>query len=109
VVALLLNEDDARFDDFYDALPPSIVERLRDLSPGAHAAMVRAPVEAIAPPDDPYFPLPEAVAVVGLVRSGRLTVTRVLDHTRPSLTLSRLGDFARFLAWVKRCLGAASA
>jgi len=109
VVALLLNEDGDRFDDLYAALPPGVVERLRDLSPGAHAARVRAPVEAIAPPDDPYFPLPEAVAVVGLVRSGRLTVTRVLDHTRPSLALSRLGDFARFLAWVKRCLGAASA
>lgn len=109
VVALLLNEDDARFDDLYAALPPEIVERLRDLSPGAHAAGVRARVEAIAPPDDPYFPLPEAVAVVGLVQSGRLTVTRVLDHTRPSLALSRVGDFARFLAWVKRCLGAASA
>ena len=33
----------------------------------------------------------------------------VLDHTRPSLTLSHIGDFARFLRWVRRCLRAAAA
>jgi acetyl esterase/lipase len=109
VVELLLNEDPERFRDLYRALPPELVDRLRSLSPAACAAAVRAPVEAIAPPDDPYFPLPEAEAIVALVAHGRLTVTRVLDHTRPSLRLSRLGDFARFLGWVRRCLGAAAA
>jgi acetyl esterase/lipase len=109
VVALLLNDDDSRFDDLFDDLPPDVVARLRALSPGEHAPHVRARVEGIAPPDDPYFPLPEAEAAIALVPDGRLTVTSVLDHTRPSLTLSQFGDFARFLAWVKRCLGAASA
>jgi len=47
--------------------------------------------------------------VVALVPEARLTVTRVLDHTRPSLALSHVGDFGRFLAWVRRCLRAASA
>ena len=108
VVALLLNEDGERFDDLFRQLPSEIVTRLRVLSPAEHAPTVQAPVEAIAPPDDPYFPLPEAHAIVGLVPQGRLTVTRVLDHTRPSLALSQIGDFARFLAWVKRCLGAAA-
>jgi acetyl esterase/lipase len=108
VVALLLNEDAERFDALYRALPAEIVSRLRSFSPAEHAAAIRAPVEAIAPPDDPYFPLPEAAAIVGLVRKGSLTVTRVLDHTRPSLALSRVGDFARFLRWVSRCLGAAA-
>jgi acetyl esterase/lipase len=109
VVELLLNEDPERFTELYGALPPELASRLRSLSPAERAAAVRAPVEAIAPPDDPYFPLPEAEAIVGLVANGRLTVTRVLDHTRPSLALSRVGDFARFLGWVHRCLGAAAA
>lgn len=108
VVALLLNTDETRFSGLYEALPAEITERFRALSPGAHAAAVGARVEAIAPPDDPYFPLPEAEAVVALAPWGRLTVTRVLDHTRPSLTLRQIGDFLRFLGWVKRCLGAAA-
>lgn len=108
VVAVLLNEDHARFPELYRALPAGLVRQLRSLSPAECAARVRAPVEAIAPPDDPYFPLPEAEAVVGLVPRGRLTVTRVLDHTRPSLALSHLGDFARFLGWVRRCLATAA-
>jgi acetyl esterase/lipase len=109
VVSLLLNEEYDRFPELFRALPESITARLRALSPGAHTAAVRARVEGIAPPDDPYFPLPEAEAVVRLVPDGRLTVTRVLDHTRPSITLSRIGDFVRFLRWVRRCLGAAAA
>jgi acetyl esterase/lipase len=108
VVELLLNTDAERFRDLYAALPADLAARIRELSPGAHAESVRAPVEGIAPPDDPYFPLPEAEAVVALVPAGRLTVTRVLDHTRPSLALSRIGDFVRFLGWVRRCLGAAA-
>lgn len=109
VVALLLNEEPERFADLYHALPEEIVTQLRMLSPAECAAAVQAPVEAIAPPDDPYFPLAEAEAVVGLVPRGRLTVTGVLDHTRPSLSLSQLGDFARFLGWVRRCLRTAAA
>ena len=109
VVTLLLNEDAERFDGLYRALPAEIVGRLQSLSPAGHAAAIRAPVEAIAPPDDPYFPLPEAEAIIELVPRGRLTVTSVLDHTRPSLALSRVGDFVRFLGWVRRCLGAAAA
>jgi hypothetical protein len=108
VVSLLLNQDPGRFPGLFRELPPDITARLRALSPGVHASAVRARVEGIAPPDDPYFPLPEAEAVVALVPDGRLTVTRVLDHTRPSLTLSRIGDFARFLGWVRRCLAAAA-
>lgn len=108
VVELLLNADHRRFAELYRALPPRIVDELRELSPAACASSVRAPVEVIAPPADPYFPLPEAEMVVRLVPNGRLTVTRVLDHTRPSLALSRIGDFARFLRWVRRCLGTAA-
>ncbi len=108
VVSLLLNDDPEYFDDLYRALPNEIVGRLRSLSPAEHATAIRAPVEAIAPPDDPYFPLPEAEAIVALVPKANLTVTRVLDHTRPSLALARFGDFVRFLRWVRRCLGAAA-
>lgn len=109
VVSLLLNDDNERFPNLYRQLATGIARRLRELSPGEHVPAVRARVEAIAPPDDPYFPLPEAEAVVALVPEARLTVTRVLDHTRPSLALARIGDFARLLTWVRRCLRAASA
>jgi acetyl esterase/lipase len=109
VVDLLLNEDPERFPAFYKALPPHLSETLSAISPANCASEVRAPVEVIAPPADPYFPLPEAETVVRLVPDGRLTVTRVLDHTRPSLTLSRLGDLIRFLGWVRRCLARAAA
>ena len=108
VVELLLNEDFERFPELYRALPEEIASRIRSLSPAAHAPAIEASVEAIAPPNDPYFPLPEAEAIIHHVSRGRLTVTSVLDHTRPSLTLSRFGDFTRFLGWVRRCLGAAS-
>jgi acetyl esterase/lipase len=109
VVELLLNDDHERFPELYRALPEEIARRIRSLSPAAHAPAIEASVEAIAPPNDPYFPLPEAEAIVGHVSRGRLTVTRVLDHTRPSLALSQLGDFMRFLGWVRRSLGAAAA
>jgi len=108
VVDVLLNDDHRRFRELYRALPPDLVEGLRAISPSACASAVKAPVEVIAPPDDPYFPLSEAEAVVALVPHGTLTVTRVLDHTRPSLALSHAGDFIRFLGWVRRCVGAAA-
>lgn len=109
VAAFLLNDDPDRLSELYRELPPEVADRLRALSPGEHAPSVRARVEGIAPPDDPYFPLPEAEAAIELAPNGRLTVTRVLDHTRPSLSLSQVGDLARFLGWVRRCLGAAAA
>lgn len=109
VVDVLLNEDHLRFPELYRELPQDLVDGLQALSPEVCASAVRAPVEVIAPPDDQYFPLPEAAAVVGLVPRGRLTVTRVLDHTRPSLALSHFGDFVRFLGWVRRCLRTAAA
>ena len=109
VADLLLNEDPERFHDLYRALPAGLARAFDAVSPARCAAAVRAPVEVIAPPADPYFPLPEAEAVVDLVLDGRLTVTRVLDHTRPSLTLSHLGDLLRFLGWVRRCLDRAAA
>lgn len=108
VLAVLLNTDPARFAELYSALPTELVAELQALSPAEQAPSVRAPVEAIAPPDDPYFPLAEAEAIVELIPRGRLTVTRVLDHTRPSFSLSHVGDFARFLRWVHRCLRMAS-
>ena len=103
VVSLLLNENHKRFDDLY-ASSPRGSRAICDPLPARVPASVRAPWRESRRPSDPYFPLPEAEAVVQLVPEGRLTVTRVLDHTRPSLSLSQLGDFARFLRWVRRCL-----
>jgi hypothetical protein len=54
-----------------------------------------------------YFPLAEAVALADALPNVRLTVTRTLDHTRPTASLTRLRDFAAFGRFVVRGLAAA--
>ena len=60
------------------------------------------------PPVDLYFPLEEAVTLARSLPHARLTVTRVLDHTRPSLTLDHLRSLYRFNGFVVRGLAAAA-
>jgi pimeloyl-ACP methyl ester carboxylesterase len=108
VLALLANREPERFGELYDALPPSILSFLDELSPLRVAASLRAPIEVVVPPSDVYFPLGEAEALAAALPNVRLTVTRTLDHTRPSLSLARLRDFAAFLGFVVRGLRAAA-
>ena len=108
VVDLLLNRDATRFPALYEALPLVVIDDLEALSPIRIAADVQAPVETIVPPSDPYFPIEEAIALSGRHPRGRITVTGVLDHTRPSLTAQKATDIVVFLRWTARCLGTAA-
>lgn len=109
VARLLGNRDPAGFAALRAELPPEITPLLTQLSPVAAASGVSAPVEVVVPPADEYFPSGEAAALAGALPNVRLTVSHVLDHTRPSLSLSTLGDFADFNRFVVRSLAVAGA
>jgi hypothetical protein len=109
VVELLRNPDADRFEELFRALPAEIVAVLAALSPRQRCAGVRAPVELVVPPRDLYFPLSEARALAESLPSARLTVTSLLDHTRPQLSLARLADLRSFDSFVVRGLAAAAA
>ena len=109
VVRLLTNRDPTSFAALCEELPLATCELLRRLSPLAVASAVEAPVEVAVPPADEYFPFGEAAALADALPHGRVTVTRVLDHTRPTLSRETLGDFAHFERFVVRSLAVAGA
>jgi acetyl esterase/lipase len=109
VLSVLTNRDPARFSELFDALPPAVHSFVDELSPLRLRSGVRAPVEIIVPPSDVYFPPGEAAALAAGLPTARLTITKVLDHTRPRSTLVHLRSFARFLGFVVRGLRASSA
>ena len=106
IVRLLTNEDPKRFRELYDALPASARALAGTLSPlpGALGALAR--VELLVPPLDPYFPPGETEALAAALPNARLTVTGVLDHTRPTMSLANVRDFGRFCGFVLRSLAA---
>jgi alpha-beta hydrolase superfamily lysophospholipase len=83
VAALLENRDPSRFDDLYSALAPSTRALMDELSPLTRVADVRAPVEILSSPDDPFFPVDESLALAAAGSDVRLTVTPALEHVRP--------------------------
>lgn len=107
VARLLANRDPAGFRTLCAEAPPEITALMSRLSPLAAAPSIVVPVEVAVPPDDMYFPLAEAAALAGALPNVRLTVTRTLDHTRPSLSLNTLRDFRRFDRFVVRTLALA--
>lgn len=107
VLALLANRDPSRYDELYEALPSVARRFIADLSPLRVRDGIQAHVEMIVPPSDIYFPLGEALALAQSLPSVRLTVTRTLDHTRPTASLNRVKDFAAFAGFVVRGLQAA--
>ena len=104
VVRLLTNEDPQRFRELYDALPSSARSLATTLSPLPGASGVRARVELAVPPLDPYFPPGETEALAAALPNARLTVTGVLDHTRPMVSRAQARDFGRFCGFVLRGL-----
>jgi pimeloyl-ACP methyl ester carboxylesterase len=108
VKRILVNRDPLLFDELLEALPAEIHAVLDELSPESAAALVSCPVEFLVPPNDPYFPIEEARLLASRVPAGRLTVTSLLDHTRPSLSLRSHRDLRAFLSWTRRCLAEAS-
>ena len=104
VVRLLTNTDPARFRELYDSLPAATRSFVASMSPLPRAAGVRARVELAAPPLDPYFPPGESEDLAAAFPNARLTVASVLDHTRPTMSWTRLRDFKRFCGFVVRVL-----
>jgi pimeloyl-ACP methyl ester carboxylesterase len=107
ILEVLKNEDPNRFAELCAALPSQVRTLLDRFSPLAACARVVAPVEVVVPPSDVYFPPGEARALVDALPNARLTITETLDHTRPQLSLARLGEFRKFGAFVARGLAAA--
>lgn len=83
-IALLANRDHARFDPLAEALPPTVLAFIDDLSPLRVRDTIRAPVELVVPLSDVYFPL------------------------RPRASLAPLKDLAAFDGFVVRGLSGAS-
>lgn len=108
VTRLLANRDPAAFAALCADLPRELCELMEALSPVATAGAVAAPVEVAVPPADEYFPPGEAAALAAALPNVRVTVTRVLDHTRPRLSRDTLGEFAEFERFVLRGLAAAA-
>lgn len=107
VVALLSNREPDRYDELYEQLPATVRDLVEELSPLRSRDGLRARIELVVPPSDVYFPLAEAIALANSLPNVRLTVTRTLDHTRPSASLTRMRDFAAFGGFVVRGLAAA--
>jgi acetyl esterase/lipase len=106
VLDVLANRDPNRFGRLYNALPSAVHAFIGELSPLRFREGLRARIEIIVPPSDVYFPPGEAAALAALPNA-RLTVTRTLDHTRPTLSFVHLRSFGRFLGFVVRGLRAA--
>ena len=106
VFELLSNRDPQRFGDLYAALPEHIRSTVADLSPLQHAASLRAPVEIATAPRDRYFPVAESRALVAASPRVRLTVTSLLAHATPRLSVRYLAELGRLNAFFVRALEA---
>jgi pimeloyl-ACP methyl ester carboxylesterase len=104
--ALLENRDPARFDELYAALPARIRLTVEDLSPLCAAPRLRAPVEIATAPRDTYFPVAESRALVASGAQVRLTVTSLLAHATPRLSLRYLSELRRLNGFFVRALAA---
>jgi pimeloyl-ACP methyl ester carboxylesterase len=102
VVELLANEDPERFDEFYEALPSEIREKMERLSPLAGDERIAAPVELASGPEDKYFPVSESFALGSIAADHRVTVTEAIDHSE--FSFSDIPAFARFDGFVVRSL-----
>jgi pimeloyl-ACP methyl ester carboxylesterase len=92
---LLANTDPGQFDRLYEALPDDVRSAAVALSPIHVAPRLHAPVEIATAPQDRYFPIREAEALVAASPRVRLTVTSLLAHATPRLS-------ARYLAELRR-------
>jgi pimeloyl-ACP methyl ester carboxylesterase len=105
--ALLGNRDPARFDELYAEAPEAMRAAVERLSPVRAAARIAAPAEILSGPRDSYFPLDEALALAKLAPAARVTVTSVLGHATPKVSLGTLGGLAALDRFVVRALAAA--
>lgn len=108
VFALLENTNPAQFDVLYDALPSEVRAAVVSLSPVRMAELLRAPVEIATAPQDAYFPLSQARALVAASPRVRLTITSLLAHATPRLSAAYLAELRRLDAFFVRALRAAA-
>jgi len=107
VLALLTNDEPARFDDLYAALPAEVRAAIDGLSPLRAAHRLRARVEIATAPRDKYFPIAESQALERASPQVRLTVTSLLAHATPRLDTRHLGELSRLNGFFVRALAAA--
>ena len=109
LVELLANEDPARFDDLYAALPSMLRANAELLSPLSVAARIQAPVEVVAPRRDKYLPLADSLAFTDACPPARLTVLGSISHVVPTLSPRDLRGLAQLDAVLVRLLAGARA
>jgi pimeloyl-ACP methyl ester carboxylesterase len=107
VRALLSNVDPARFDDLYGAAPAAMRDAVERLSPVRSARGLQAPTGILSAPRDNYFPLDEALAITRIAPRARVSVSSVLGHATPSVSLRTLGGLAAMNGFIVRSLAAA--
>lgn len=95
VVDLLANEDPARFDELFAALPPQLRRAAEALAPVLVAERILAPVELVVAREDKYIPAADARAFASRCQGARLTVLRSLAHAVPRLAPSAVADLLR--------------
>jgi pimeloyl-ACP methyl ester carboxylesterase len=95
IVALLANRDPGRFERLYRGLPEETRRSLRCLSPVAGAGRLRAPVELVTGPRDRYFPASESYELERVAPQRVVTVTGVLTHYMPRVSIRTLPEFVK--------------
>ena len=105
---LLANTDPSRFDDLYDALPATVHESVKALSPRHVVDRILAPVEIATAPRDRYFPVDEPLAIATSPRV-RVTVTPTLAHAVPRLSGRNVVGAVRLELFFARTLSSAAA
>jgi pimeloyl-ACP methyl ester carboxylesterase len=106
---LLRNREPTRFGPLYAELSTGLRSAIELLSPLRVASEIQASVEIATAPVDRYFPVEEAMALVRTIPRARLTITSLLAHATPSLSLRYLleiGRLERFFA--RACTNARS-
>jgi acetyl esterase/lipase len=106
-VALLANEDPARFDDLFATLPASLREVIAHISPISRASDIRAPVEVVVGRADKYLPLADALAFAARCPTARLTVLDSLAHAVPRASVREARDVLLLDRALVRSLAAA--
>ncbi len=109
LVELIANEDPDRFDELVAALPDELRANVELLSPVAHAADVRAPVEVVVPRRDKYLPLADSYRFSIACPRARLTVLDALSHVVPTVSPSDVRGLAQLDAVLVRLFAGARA
>jgi pimeloyl-ACP methyl ester carboxylesterase len=109
LVELLSNGDPERFDDLYAALPDSLRDAVRQLSPTRAGNAISASVELVVAREDKYIPLEDARAFERACPTSTVTIIESLGHAVPRLALAEARDLVRLDGALVRLLARARA